>query len=99
MPLQLNTCETDMMFPIESQAKADEIFGDGEFAPGYERTYWPGCFHGFAVRGDLVSTVSLSPRDEVNTTHLNFREQSDPKIKAGKEGAFKAAVEFLLSYF
>ena len=45
------------MFPIEAQSKADEMFGSGKFAPGYERTYWDGCTHGFAVRGDMVSTI------------------------------------------
>ncbi|KAH9933399.1 alpha/beta-hydrolase [Fomitopsis serialis] len=57
-------------FPPDFQAKSDEIFKG--FAPGYERTYWDGCTHGFAVRGDM----------------------SDPKVKAGKEGAFEAAVKF-----
>lgn len=62
------------MFPLESQAKADEIFG--KFEPGYKREYFEGCTHGFAVRGDL----------------------SDPKVKAGKEGAFKAAAEWIIKY-
>ncbi|KAI0795812.1 alpha/beta-hydrolase [Abortiporus biennis] len=75
-PLLINSCEVDPQFPIEAQAKADEILGGGKFAPGYERTYWAGCTHGFSVRGDL----------------------SDPKVKAGKEGAFKAAVEFIHKY-
>ncbi|KAI0642093.1 alpha/beta-hydrolase [Trametes meyenii] len=75
-PLLINSCTVDSQFPIEAQAKADEILGDGKFAPGYVRTYWEGCTHGFAVRGDL----------------------SDPKVKAGKEGAFKATVEFLIKH-
>ncbi|KAG1860245.1 hypothetical protein DFJ58DRAFT_274037 [Suillus subalutaceus] len=52
-PLLINSCENDIMFSAEVQAKADEIFGDGKFAPGYRREYFPGCTHGFAVRGDL----------------------------------------------
>ncbi|KAH9941263.1 dienelactone hydrolase endo-1,3,1,4-beta-D-glucanase [Epithele typhae] len=52
-PLLINSCEEDSSFPAEAQAKADEILGNGRFAPGYERTYWPGCKHGFAVRGDM----------------------------------------------
>ncbi|KAG2040096.1 Alpha/Beta hydrolase protein [Suillus americanus] len=52
-PLLINSCENDRLFPVEAQAKADEIFGDGKFAPGYRREYFPGCTHGFAVRGDL----------------------------------------------
>ncbi|KAI0795811.1 alpha/beta-hydrolase [Abortiporus biennis] len=75
-PLLINSCEVDQQFPADAQGKADEIFGGGKFAPGYERTYWPGCVHGFAVRGDM----------------------SDPKVKAGKEGAFKATVEFVYKY-
>jgi hypothetical protein len=54
-PLLMNSCEEDAMFPPEKQAIADEVLGGGKFAPGYERTYWPGCTHGYAVRGDLVS--------------------------------------------
>ncbi|GLB43348.1 putative dienelactone hydrolase family protein [Lyophyllum shimeji] len=75
-PLLINSCTVDQQFPLEAQAKADEIFGNGKFAPGYKREYFEGCTHGFAVRGDL----------------------SDPKVKAGKEGAFKATVEWFLSH-
>lgn len=66
----------DKAFPTESQAKADEFFGAGKFAPGYKREYFEGCTHGFAVRGDT----------------------SDPKVKAGKEGAFRATVEWFIKY-
>ncbi|KAH9933392.1 alpha/beta-hydrolase [Fomitopsis serialis] len=72
-PLLINSCEVDDMFPKEAQAKVDAILGGGRFRPGYERTYWEGCVHGFAVRGDM----------------------SNPSVRAGKEGAFKASVEFL----
>ncbi|RPD64157.1 dienelactone hydrolase endo-1,3,1,4-beta-D-glucanase [Lentinus tigrinus ALCF2SS1-7] len=75
-PLLINSCEFDPTFPPESQKIADEIFGNGKFGPGYERTYWEGCTHGFAVRGDL----------------------SDPKVKAGLEGAFEATVNFFNKY-
>ncbi|KAJ7909412.1 Alpha/Beta hydrolase protein [Mycena leptocephala] len=75
-PLLINSCTTDQQFPLDSQAKADEILGDGKFAPGYRREYFEGCSHGFAVRGDL----------------------SDPKVKAGKEGAFQACVKWFLKY-
>ncbi|KAI1793472.1 dienelactone hydrolase endo-1,3,1,4-beta-D-glucanase [Ganoderma leucocontextum] len=74
-PLLINSSEIDPTFPQEAQKVADEIFS-GKFAPGYERTYWDGCTHGFAVRGDL----------------------SDPKAKAGKEGAFEATVKFFNNY-
>ncbi|KAL6301014.1 alpha/beta-hydrolase [Sparassis latifolia] len=75
-PLLINSCEVDTQFGPDCQAIADKIFGEGKFAPGYQRTYWEGCAHGFAVRGDL----------------------SDPKVKAGKEGSFKATVEFFAKY-
>ncbi|KAF7983414.1 hypothetical protein HWV62_22449 [Athelia sp. TMB] len=52
-PLLINSCTTDTQFPLEAQAKADEILGGGKFAPGYAREYFEGCTHGFAVRGDL----------------------------------------------
>jgi len=73
----INSCTVDQQFPLDAQAVADKVFGDGKFAPGYKREYFDGCTHGFAVRGDM----------------------SDPKVKAGKEGAFKAAVEWLKKYF
>ncbi|KAJ7665978.1 Alpha/Beta hydrolase protein, partial [Mycena polygramma] len=73
-PLLINTCPVDVQFPIESQAKADEILAG--FAPGYRRDFFQGCTHGFAVRGDLT----------------------DPKVKAGKEGAFKATVEWFMKH-
>ena len=52
VPLLIESCEVDRSFPPEAQAKTDEILGGGKFAPGYKRDYWPGCRHGFAVRGD-----------------------------------------------
>ncbi|KZW03094.1 alpha/beta-hydrolase [Exidia glandulosa HHB12029] len=76
VPLLINSCEVDLMFPIEDQKKADEVLGGGKYKWGYERTYWEGCVHGFAVRGDM----------------------SDPLVKAGKEGAFKATVEWFIKY-
>ncbi|KAK7687753.1 hypothetical protein QCA50_008972 [Cerrena zonata] len=75
-PLLINSCEVDSQLDQEAQAVVDKLLGDGKFAPGYQRTYWNGCVHGFAVRGDL----------------------SDPKVKAGKEGAFEATVKFFNKY-
>jgi len=75
-PLLINSCEVDKQFPKEKQAIADDVLGGGKFAPGYERLYWDGCTHGFAVRGDM----------------------SNPKVKAGKEGAFAASVKFYKKY-
>ena len=55
VPVLFNTCEVDQAFPLDAQAKADDLLGDGKYKPGYQRTYWKGCTHGFAVRGDIVS--------------------------------------------
>ena len=59
VPILFNTCEFDVAFGREAQAKADELLGDGKYKPGYKRTYWKGCTHGFAVRGDMVGTLLL----------------------------------------
>ena len=77
IPLLINSCEVDQAYPPEAQKLGDEILGDGKAsAEKYERLYWAGCTHGFAVRGDI----------------------SNPQVKAGKEGAFKAMVEWLIKY-
>ena len=62
VPLLINSCEIDPQFPVESQALADKTLGDGKYQPGYKRTYWPGCTHGFAVRflSDLRASVEFS---------------------------------------
>ncbi|KAJ3827346.1 dienelactone hydrolase [Lentinula raphanica] len=52
-PLLINSCEFDPAFPLEACQKADAIFSHGNFSPGYKRVHWPGCKHGFAVRGDM----------------------------------------------
>jgi len=75
-PLLINAAEVDQQYPVESQAKGDEILGGGKYKPGYEKIFWPGTTHGFAVRGDL----------------------SKPEVKAAKEGAFKATVEFFIKH-
>jgi len=55
VPLLINSCEMDVMFPISAQAKADAILGGGSQSPKlYQREYFAGCEHGFAVRGDLT---------------------------------------------
>ncbi|KAN0088788.1 hypothetical protein V8E55_005845 [Tylopilus felleus] len=78
IPLLINSCEFDPVFPADAQAQADAVLGGGHINTDlYRREYFQGCTHGFAVRGDL----------------------SDPKVKAGKEGSFKATVEFFSVHF
>ena len=77
IPLHINSCEIDPQYPVEKQKIGDEVLGNGtNKGPNYERTHWPGCTHGFAVRGDI----------------------SDPRIKEGREGAFKATIEWLIKH-
>jgi len=72
-PLLINSCEVDSQFPIESQAKADEIMAG--FAPGYKRTYWEGCNHGFATRGDISDPkVKAGKEGSFEATVLWFLE-------------------------
>ncbi|KAH9991596.1 dienelactone hydrolase endo-1,3,1,4-beta-D-glucanase [Russula vinacea] len=50
VPLLINSCEDDEMFPKSMCEAADEKFAN--FAPGYRRDYYEGASHGFATRGD-----------------------------------------------
>jgi len=62
-PLLINSCTVDQQFPLESSAKADEIFGDAKFVPGYKREYFEGCTHGFAVRADLTDPKAKAGKE------------------------------------
>lgn len=54
-PILINSCDIDQQFPKEACDMADKLLGDQKYKPGYRRVHWPGCVHGFAVKGDLVS--------------------------------------------
>lgn len=58
VPLLINSCEDDEMFPKSAGELADKKFAN--FAPGYRRTYYEGVSHGFATRGDLVRVHVIS---------------------------------------
>jgi dienelactone hydrolase len=95
VPLLINSCEFDPLFPPELRTATDEKFAN--FAPGYRRTYWEGAHHGFAARGDPVC-VFFPPRFDILVLILHPRVQNDPPMKAAKEGSFKASVEWLRKY-
>ncbi|KAH7103530.1 alpha/beta-hydrolase [Auriculariales sp. MPI-PUGE-AT-0066] len=76
VPLLINSCEVDPQFPVDAQQTVDGLLGNDVYTPGYLRTYWAGCTHGFACRGDV----------------------SIPQIRLGKEGAFKATVDWFTKY-
>ncbi|TCD71801.1 hypothetical protein EIP91_003144 [Steccherinum ochraceum] len=74
-PLLINSCEVDKPFPLEAQAIADEVLGDGKFAPGYQRTYWAGCSHGFAVRGDLSDPKVKAAKEGAFEASVKFYQK------------------------
>lgn len=49
------SCEDDFSFGPELQLAADGVLGAGRYAPGYERKFYAGCRHGFAVRAAVRS--------------------------------------------
>jgi len=53
VPLLMNTNPDDPQLSAEGRKIADDILGNGKFAPGYKRVHWENCNHGFSVRGDL----------------------------------------------
>jgi dienelactone hydrolase len=63
-PMLINSCETDAQFPAEFQKVTDELLGDGKYAPGYKRTYYPGATHGFGVRADLSDEKEKFAKEE-----------------------------------
>lgn len=72
-----------MMFPADAQAATDKVLGGGAFAPGYERTYWEGCTHGFSVRGDLVRLPAVRCRGEVLSEAASATEQPEGQVRKG----------------
>ncbi|KAG1738910.1 uncharacterized protein EDB91DRAFT_1054244, partial [Suillus paluster] len=71
-PLLINACENDRLFPVESQVKAGEIFGDGKFAPGYRLEYFPDCTHGFAVSGDMTDPLFKAGKEGSCRASMGF---------------------------
>ena len=63
VPLLINSCEFDPTFDADAQAAADAVLGGGKYAPGYRRAHWPGCEHGFALRGDLSNPVTKAGKE------------------------------------
>jgi len=60
IPLLINSCEFDDMWPASKQAKAQEVLGDSKtFKAPFQQVYWKGCTHGFAVRGDYKNNPEV----------------------------------------
>jgi dienelactone hydrolase len=82
VPLLINSCDDDDMFPKSLGEAADKKFAS--FAPGYHRNYYEGASHGFAVRGDLVRlhVFSLGYHEAHSTTPCT--EQANSKGCQGR---------------
>ncbi|KAI6106507.1 dienelactone hydrolase family-domain-containing protein [Pisolithus thermaeus] len=50
----------DVELSVAQQEQIDVILGGGKYAPGYKRDCWPGCPHGFAVRGDMLNAEQFA---------------------------------------
>ncbi|KZW01261.1 alpha/beta-hydrolase [Exidia glandulosa HHB12029] len=59
--LLIVSCEDDFTFPLKLQAKVDKALEGWE---GYERKFWKGCKHGFAVREDPKDPVARKGKEE-----------------------------------
>lgn len=93
-PLLINNCEVDSQFPIAAGEQADQILGEGKFTPGYLRTYWDGCTHGFAVRGDLVSVYQWASQHVLSFAHFC---RTTRRSRLARKGPSKPASNGLLS--
>lgn len=59
-PFLLEMGNEDVEIPVPQQEEIDGILGGGKYAPGYKRDCWPGCPHGFAVRGDMLNAEQFA---------------------------------------
>lgn len=93
-PLLINSCEFDERFPPSLAETADGKFAS--FTPGYRRTYSEGVNHGFASRGDLVRPRAFFFGHPELIQYA--RAKNNATVKAAKEGAFQASVEWLIKH-
>ncbi|KAG6848413.1 hypothetical protein H0H93_000408 [Arthromyces matolae] len=63
VPIQFNTAELDTAFTPALQTVADDILGFGRYHPGYNRTFFAGVGHGFAVRANLSDPVAKAAKE------------------------------------
>ncbi|KIN93181.1 hypothetical protein M404DRAFT_1009143 [Pisolithus tinctorius Marx 270] len=62
-PFLLEMGNEDNEISVPQQEEIDTILGGGKYAPGYKRDCWPGCPHGFAVRGDMLEPQQFAGKE------------------------------------
>ncbi|KZW03099.1 alpha/beta-hydrolase, partial [Exidia glandulosa HHB12029] len=67
------SCEDDFSFPLELQAKVDEALKGWEL---YERKFWKGVKHGFAVRADMKDDVARKAKEEAFVATVEWFKKS-----------------------
>ncbi|EZG86501.1 dienelactone hydrolase family protein [Gregarina niphandrodes] len=68
--VQIHSCEHDPMFPPSAFDECDAAFQP--LGTRYQRTYSPGCSHGFAVRGDLSIPHVKAAKETVFNSTVQF---------------------------
>jgi len=63
VPVQINSAELDTDFTPAVAMEVDSILGDGKYKPGYNRTFFLGVGHGFAVSANLSDPVAKAAKE------------------------------------
>ncbi|KAH8922791.1 dienelactone hydrolase endo-1,3,1,4-beta-D-glucanase [Atractiella rhizophila] len=72
VPIQINSAELDNAFNLTSQALVDSLMGDGKYKPGYNRTFFKGVAHGFAVRANLSNPIEKAAKEGAFFAAVSF---------------------------
>ncbi|TRM64852.1 Alpha/Beta hydrolase protein [Schizophyllum amplum] len=94
VPLLVESCETDSQLPPEKQVVLDEILGGGKA----ESAASEGKAESAAGEGKFAAAYKRAYWEGCTHGFAVRGDQSDPKVKAGKEGAFKDMVEWMQKY-
>ncbi|KAK9815910.1 hypothetical protein WJX72_011803 [[Myrmecia] bisecta] len=66
------SADDDWSFPKSAFEEAKAILGKRPDASNYEMKYYPGTFHGFAIRGDDKDEVVKEAKDDAIQTAISF---------------------------
>lgn len=79
VPVQINSAQLDTAFSPAIQAIADSILGDGKYKPGYNRTFFTGVGHGFAVRANLSDPVAKAAKEGAFIAAVEWLREHDKR--------------------